>query len=179
MNWLKSDIAIFLYKVAGIYLLWYLLYELWLLPDGRLDAWLCLNVAQIGYDLLELFEYEAFLNGRHVGVAGTSGVLLVDGCSGIAAIGLFVGFVIAYPGRWVPRIFFIITGIGIIYLVNVIRIIALTITLTEWPNLFDFMHDYSSIAIFYIIIFGMWMIWANNGEQKSSPIVSKQPAATA
>jgi exosortase/archaeosortase len=129
MKWLKSDIAIFLYKVAGIYILWYLIYELWLLPAGWLDAWLCKNVAGMGYNALHLLGYEAFVNGRHVGVIGTAGVFLVDGCSGITAIGLFIGFVVAYPGRWVPRILFIIAGIIIIYLVNIVRIIGLTITL--------------------------------------------------
>lgn len=180
MNWLKSDIAIFLYKVLGIYILWYLIYELWLLPAGWLDEWLCLNVAQMGHDFLQLFGYEAFVNGRHVGVTGTAGVLLINGCSGISAIGLFIGFVVAYPGRWVPRAFFIITGIGIIYLVNVIRIVGLTITLAEWPNLFDFMHDYSSTALFYIVIFGLWMIWANNGGKEANPPPkTKQPVAAA
>lgn len=167
MKWLKSDIAKFFYKVAGIYVVWYLVYEMWLLPDGSLDAWVCTNVAMIGHDLLQFIGYNAFVNGRLVGIAGTDGVLLIDGCSGISSIGLFVGFVIAYPGRWIPRISFIITGIGIIYLANVVRIVTLSVTLAEWPHLFDFMHTYSTTAIFYIIIFGLWMIWANKGEFSS------------
>jgi len=167
MKWLKSDIAVFLYKVLGIYILWYFIYELWLLPAGWLDAWLTQNIAQIGHDFLRLFGYPAFVDGRHVGVSGTSGILLVDGCSGISAIGLFIGFVVAYPGRWIARILFIITGIGIIYIVNVIRIVGLTITLAEWPYLFSFMHDYSSTALFYVVIFGLWMIWVNNGGKKT------------
>lgn len=177
MKWLKSDIAVFLYKVVGIYILWYLLYELWLLPDGRLDAWLCSNVAQIGYDLLQVFGYEAFISGRLVGIEGTAGIFLADGCSGISAIGLFVGFVIAYPGRWIPRICFIITGIGIIYLVNVGRIVTLAVTLAEWPGFFDFMHTYSTTAIFYLIIFGLWMIWANV-EYKNPTVDSSSPPLT-
>src|SRR5699024_5853370 len=99
----------------------------------------------------QVLGYQAYVDGRHVGVYGTSGVLLINGCSGISVIGLFIGFIVAYPGRWVPRIFFIITGIGVIYIVNVIRIVGLTVTLAEWPNLFDFMHDYSSTALFYVV----------------------------
>jgi exosortase/archaeosortase family protein len=163
--------------VAGIYVLWYLIYELWLLPAGWLDACLCKNIAQIGYHSLHLLGYEAFLNGRHVGVIGTTGIFLVNGCSGITAIGLFIGFVVAYPGRWAPRMLFIIIGIGIIYLVNIIRIIGLTITLAEWPHLFHFMHTYSSTALFYIVIFGLWMIWANYDEK--SFLLKSSPAATA
>ncbi len=179
MNWLKSDIAIFLYKVVGIYILWYFIYELWLLPDGRLDAWLCENIAQIGYDLLQVFGYEAFINGRLVGIEGTDGIRLIDGCSGISAIGLFIGFVVAYPGRWIPRINFIVIGIGIIYLVNVVRIVTLAITLAEWPEIFGFMHTYSTTAIFYLVIFGLWMIWANNGSQKPRAAASKGIATVA
>lgn len=177
MKSLKSDIAIFLYKAVGIYLLWYCIYDLWLLPAGWLDAWVTTNIAQIGYDILNLIGYQALIEGRHVGIAGTVGILLVDGCSGISQTGLFVGFVVAYPGRWTPRILFIMIGIGIIYVTNIIRIVALAIILKEWPHIFDFTHTFSTTAIFYIIIFGLWMIWVNYGDQKftSSPD-SEQPA---
>jgi exosortase family protein XrtF len=179
MKWLTSNIAIFLYKVLGIYILWYLIYDLWLLPAGWLDAWVCKNVAGIAYHILELFGYSAFLKGRHVGVIGTSGVVMVNGCSGISAIGLFAGFVAAYPGRWILRILFIPVGIGIIYLINIIRITGLGITLVHWPSLFNFMHDYSSTALFYLVIFALWMIWVNFGEKKLHLLRQKESGASA
>jgi exosortase family protein XrtF len=179
MKWLTSHIAIFLYKVLGIYILWYLIYDLWLLPAGWLDVWVCKNVAVAAYHSLEWLGYNAFLNGRHVGVIGTSGVVLANGCSGISAIGLFAGFVAAYPGRWTSRMLFIPVGIGIIYLLNIIRITGLSITLVHWPHLFNFMHDYSSTALFYIAIFALWMIWVNFGEKNLPILQQKKSGASA
>jgi len=39
-----SPIRTFALKALGIFVLWYVLYELWLLPDGRLDHWVALTV---------------------------------------------------------------------------------------------------------------------------------------
>lgn len=165
MQWLKSDVGRFLLKVVGIYICWYVIYELWLLPDGSLDAWLTKNVVSVSAGILESLGYEIYATGRLIGIEESAGIYLVDGCSGIAAIGLFVGFIVAYPGEWVPRIAFIAIGIGIIYLVNIVRIVVLAITQVRWPSMFDLTHDYSTTAIFYLVIFVLWMIWANLGSK--------------
>lgn len=168
MKWLRSDIGIFLLKVVGIYLCWYVIYELWLLPDGRLDAWLTTNIVSVSAGILQSLGYDLYATGRLIGIGESAGIYLVDGCSGIAVIGLFVGFVIAYPGEWVPRMAFIFMGIGIIYFVNVIRIVILSITQVQWPSMFDVTHDYSTTAIFYLVIFLLWVVWANLGGKESS-----------
>lgn len=175
-NWLKSDITLFLLKVVGIYVIWYIIYELWLLPDGRLDQWLVLNIIDISSNFLLLMEYDVFWDGRIIGLAGTSGVQLVNGCSGISAIGLFIGFVVAYPGRWIPRICFVIIGMGVIYLTNIVRIVVLVITQKYWPEMFGFTHDYSTTAIFYLIIFLLWMVWINLSDRRAASITPKKAA---
>lgn len=164
MQWLKSDVGIFLLKVAGIYLLWYFIYELWLLPDGTLDQWVTTNIVSVSAGMLEILGYDFYATGRLIGIGESAGIYLVNGCSGLSAIGLFVGFVIAYPGAWIPRMAFIVIGIGVIYLVNIVRIIILTITQVQAPELFAITHDYSTTAIFYVVIFALWMVWVNFGD---------------
>lgn len=166
MQWDKSDIRIFLLKAVGIYFCWYLLYDLWLLQEGTLDEWVTTNTASVSAGLLDKMGYPIYLAGRVFGIGESPGIHLVDGCSGISAMGLFVGFVLAYPGRWIPRWAFIIAGTGIIYLINIIRNITLAITQVYWPGFFDITHDYSTTAIFYLAIFGLWMIWVNYGERE-------------
>lgn len=168
MNFLKSDIAKFILKVVGIYIVWYMVYELWLLPNGTIDQPLSENIASISAGILSFFGESVFLSGRIVGIEGVAGVEIVDGCNGIAAIGLFLGFIFAYPGKWLPRIYFSIFGIGVIYIVNVVRIVTLCYVQQYMPGSFDFMHDYSTTAIFYIVIFILWMIWANYGDSFSN-----------
>lgn len=167
MRWFNSEVTTFLLKVLGIYICWYLVYELWLLPDGRLDAWLTTNIVSVAAGILKSMGYDVYAYGRLVGIGETGGIYLADGCSGITAIGLFVGFVLAYPGDWTPRIAFMVVGIGVIYLVNILRIVTLAITQLQWPSMFGITHDYSTTAIFYLVIFGLWMIWANWGAREA------------
>lgn len=163
---LDSEPVKFVLKVVVIYIVWYLVYDLWLLPDGTLDEWVATNIVENAAGILTALGYDIYTAGRLIGLGEAPGVLLVDGCTGISAIGLFIGFIIAYPGRWLPRICYIFIGIGVIYLVNIIRVTVLTVTQVQWPELFAFTHDYSTTAIFYLVIFALWMIWANLGDQK-------------
>lgn len=165
MSWFKSKIAIFLYKILGFYLVWYLVYNLWLLPAGWLDAAVTTSIAQLSHDLVHLFGYSTYVAGRHLGIAGTVGVIVANGCSGISQTALFIGFMIAYPGRWMPRLVLILAGVVIIYVINVIRITTLTIVVKEWPHMFGFIHHYATTILFYLVIFGLWAIWFNNGNR--------------
>lgn len=155
----KSSITIFILKALAIFVVWYILYELWLLPDGRLDEWLSLNIVSVSTGVVQFFGYETWSVNRIIGVGENGGIELVDGCTGISAIGLFIGFILAYPGDWKNRISFSFLGIGVIYIVNIFRIVVLVITQEEWNQFFDIMHDYSTTTIFYIVIFLLWMTW--------------------
>lgn len=163
-SFLKSDIAIFLFKVFCIYLVWYMAYELWILPNSYIDEPLSKNIASVSAGILTFLGEEVFHYNRVVGLVGTAGGEIVDGCNGIAAIGLFLGFIFAYPGAWMPRVYFSIFGIAVIYLVNVTRIVVLSYIQLYWPQAFEFTHDYSTTAIFYFVIFILWMVWANYGD---------------
>jgi len=157
----KSPVLIFLFKVGVIFISWYIVYELWLLPDGRLDEWLSLNIVGSSAGILKWLGYEIFVFERVVAVGEFPGIKIVNGCNGISAMGLFLGFIIAYPGEWKEKISFTVLGIGIIYLVNIFRIVVLAITQAEWPGFFNITHDYSTTAIFYLVIFVLWMVWIN------------------
>lgn len=174
----QSEIAKFILKVLLIYVAWYVVYELWLLPTGIIDEPLSVNIASVSAGILSFLGEDVFFYERIVGIAGAGGIEIVDGCNGIAAIGLFIGFIYAYPGAWGPRILFSIFGIAVIYLVNISRIVVLAYTQLHWPQGFDFTHEYSTTTIFYIAIFVLWMIWANYGESvgKTDKTEPNQPA---
>jgi len=126
-----------------------------------LDEWLSLNIIGNSAGIIKWLGYDVYTVNRIIGIGEYSGIEVVDGCNGISAIGLFLGFILAFPGPWKNRLSFSIVGIGIIYLINVLRIVTLTITKVEWPAFFNFTHDYSTTTIFYISIFFLWMIWVN------------------
>lgn len=173
---MNSPVLKFIAKALLIFILWYLVYELWLLPDGSLDKWLSLNIIGASAGILEWVGYEVFTINRIIGVGEYPGIEIVDGCNGIAAMGLFLGFILAYPGDWKNRISFSVLGMGVIYLVNIARVITLVITQKEWPRFFDFTHDYSTTAIFYIVIFLLWMVWVNFADTNFTPQKAKAHA---
>ncbi|MEX0723188.1 MAG: archaeosortase/exosortase family protein [Gracilimonas sp.] len=170
---MNSPVIKFIAKALLIFIIWYLIYELWLLPDGSLDEWLSLNIIGASAGFLKWIGYEVFTVNRIIGIGEYPGIEIVDGCNGIAAMGLFLGFILAYPGDWKNRISFSVLGICVIYVVNMVRIITLTITQVEWPKFFDFTHDYSTTTIFYLVIFLLWMVWVNYSDMNSFSNPSK------
>lgn len=161
----NKAIFIFAGKLLAWFGIWYLIYEMWLLPDGRLDAFLSVNIVEVAAGILGLFGADLFHANRVLGIVGTNGIIVVNGCNGLEAIGLFIGFVMSYPGDSIKRAFFIPMGILVIYLVNVFRIVSLVLIQYYYPAGFDFAHDYSTSAIFYLAIFAMWVIWINFGQK--------------
>lgn len=159
----NSKITSIILITLGVYLIWYALYHLWLLPDGRLDAFISRNIASVTATLLQVSGYEMFAFDRIVGIARTNGLEIFDGHNGIETIGLFIGFVLAYPGNTVKRWLFIPTGILIIYLVNVARIYLLAIIQYHWYSGFQVIHEYTFNLIFYLAVFALCVVWALKG----------------
>jgi len=159
----------FVGKVLAFYGLWYVLYDLWLLPDGALDEWLSMNVAEVSGALLGGVGAEVFVNGRDLALSGVPGVRIANGCNGLSTLGLFVGFVLAYPGRTQRRLWFIPLGVFAVYLTNVTRVIAMLLAQKYWPAAFDPLHGFGLTTIFYVVVFGLWVAWANYGGDPTSP----------
>ena len=78
-------------KAVGLLFYGIWVYELWLLPDGRLDHWVALRVIDGSAFVVDLLGFEVWIRERVVGIVGNRGILMVDGCTGISAIGLFLG----------------------------------------------------------------------------------------
>lgn len=168
-DYLRSRPVIkFALKGLLVYLAWYILYDLIISPAGTVDFWLEHNLVAVSAGLLRLFGYSVFTAGNVLGINHLSGIEVSTGCNGLSAMGLFLGFVIAYPGDRLKRWLFIPFGCLVIYVSNLLRISLLTLTQLYKPHLFDFMHHYSLAAFFYLIIFIMWMMWANWGQSDFS-----------
>ncbi|HET8865422.1 MAG TPA: hypothetical protein VFM80_06960 [Gracilimonas sp.] len=97
---MNSSVVKFIAQAFLVFIVWYFVYELWLLPDGSLDEWSSLNIIGSSAGLLIWVGYEVFAMNRIIGIAESPGIEIVDGCNGIAAMELFLGFILAYPGDW-------------------------------------------------------------------------------
>lgn len=159
----NRTLAVFLLKMAVVYAAWFVVYDLWLLPDGRLDAGLSEFVAAATGAVLRPFYEAVSVSGRTVWISPEAAVVIEDGCNGLSALSLFVGFVVAYPGSWARRAWFVPLGLVAIVAVNVVRCASLLVVQDRWPSLFGEVHGLHALFVFYVAIFGLWMGWAHWG----------------
>ena len=155
----QKPVLRFLLTASGLYLLWYILYDLWIHPAGWLDNFIIKNSILLSKFVLSFAGYGVFISDRLIGIENSGGVWIGDPCNGVALFALFAGFIIAYPGKASMKLLFIPLGILSIHLLNVLRIISLLLIQNYAPSVLDFNHTYTFTFLVYGYIFILWMIW--------------------
>lgn len=162
----------FFLKAIGLYIGWFLLYELWLHPAGRLDRIMIDNLIDSSSFLLRAMGYRLIPEPpvtesiRTIGIDGTHGVWIGDPCNGLSLIALFSGFIIAFDGKINHKLWFIPLGALSLHLLNIIRIVALCLVVSVDYRYLDFNHTYTFTLISYSWMFFLWIIWANKLSRK-------------
>ncbi|MGI4871199.1 MAG: exosortase X [Janthinobacterium lividum] len=151
----------FLLTVGGLYLLWLVAYEGFIGPDGRLDVVLSNNIAAASAGLLRLlgFVSTADANVRTVFMDGQPAVLVGSPCDGLVIYAIFGAFIVAFPGHWRAKLWFIPVGVALLYLINIGRVAALAINQHYYHQSVDFNHHYTFTLIVYACICGLWLLW--------------------
>lgn len=113
----------------------------------------------IGYDAdIKRHPNEAsmqlIINGKYV-------ARVVEGCNSISVIILFVSFILAFFGKFKTTFLFVISGSVLIYAVNLIRIVILSIGLYHYPWRREILHTVIFPLIIYGMVFLLWMFWVN------------------
>ncbi len=86
---------------------------------------------------------------------------VVEGCNSISIIILFISFVIAFAGRFKITFFYILAGSVLIYVVNLLRIVILSVGLYHYPWRREELHTVIFPMIIYGMVFLLWMFWVN------------------
>ena len=161
-----SPLTRFLIKVSTIYIIWYLIYDYYLLPDGRLDAFLSLSGVNLAGGILNIFGWDIYSEARVLAITGTNGVEIQNGCNGLELIGLYMGFIIAFPGGPIQkRLIFLAGGILLLFVANVFRIMIFALSIYYVPTFWEQVHTYSSYFIFYPIVLTLWYIWTTFSDE--------------
>ena len=84
---------------------------------------------------------------------------IIEGCNSISVIILFLSFIIAFAGSLKRTLLFGLFGAALIYVVNVLRIIALTILYHKFPEYQHILHDLVFPAVIYGLTFMLWVTW--------------------
>ena len=94
-------------------------------------------------------------------VNGTYLARIIEGCNSISVIILFVSFIVAFSAQFKTTFFYVLAGSVLIYTVNLVRIVLLSIGLYEYPNQKEILHTAVFPAIIYGMVFVLWIVWVN------------------
>lgn len=169
---------VFLVRAALLTVGWLFLFYLVIIPHTNINRDLCYLVAKNATSLLSVFD-----SGYHVSFVFRDKYFLntvcyndncVVGvgrpCNGLELFALFAGFVIAFPGSWKHKLWYIPAGVLVIHILNVMRVASLTLIQLKYPQYLQFNHKYTFTVLVYALTFGLWMIWVNKfgGANKST-----------
>lgn len=102
------------------------------------------------------------INGKYV-------ARVIEGCNSISVIILFISFIIAFAGPFKTTFSYIIVGSVLIYIVNLLRIVILSIGLYHYPSRSDELHSIIFPLIIYSMVFLLWMFWINKFSYLRTP----------
>lgn len=168
---LKNPLIKFILVATGLYLFWYILYEFYLKISTSFDNIVIDNLVfftkkillAFGYNLV---SYSEIAYQNVVQIEDSLGVTVGAPCDGIVLLALFTVFILAFPGPWKHKIWFLPLGLISIHFINVLRIVSLAIIVDINPAWLDFNHDYTFTILVYAFVFFLWYIWVN----KFSPL---------
>lgn len=86
---------------------------------------------------------------------------VIEGCNSISVIVLFTSFIIAFSGKFKITLFYILAGSVLIYVVNLIRVVILSIGLYHYPWRKDILHTVIFPGIIYGMVCLLWVFWVN------------------
>ena len=86
---------------------------------------------------------------------------VIEGCNSLSVIILFISFIVAFSERWKSTLLYLLAGSVLIYVVNLIRIVILSIGLYHYPWRREILHTVIFPLIIYGMVFLLWMFWVN------------------
>jgi exosortase/archaeosortase family protein len=101
--------------------------------------------------ILQLFGYETKTNSTQMLVIGHNIILVGYDCLGFGIMSFFTAFVLAYPGRLKPKLYFYFAGLIGIQALNLLRFMLLSL---YWKHSTVYISDHHTIynIVTYLLI---------------------------
>lgn len=84
---------------------------------------------------------------------------IVEGCNAVSVMILFLSFVLAFARKLVPTLVFSMTGILMIHVLNIFRIIIIGMLIYYYPQHIHLTHGVLFPLVIYGFVFVLWIIW--------------------
>ncbi|AWA28821.1 exosortase family protein XrtF [Flavobacterium magnum] len=109
-------------------------------------------------------SYKLFLDGHPI-------ARIVEGCNAVSVMILFAAFIVAFSAKFLRTFIYILAGILLIHVLNVIRVGLISVAMQKYPAYKGLLHDVIFPLFIYGVVFGLWVLWIN----KYSTYAKKNP----
>lgn len=84
---------------------------------------------------------------------------IIEGCNAISVMILFTAFIVAFSTTIKRTALYILAGIVLLHLLNIVRIALLTIGLHYYKEYSNVLHDIVFPLFIYGVVFVLWIAW--------------------
>ena len=123
---------------------------------AQLSAWMSFGVLRV---IGALAGFPVHRMGTIMG-SGAFEVDVAPACSGAVPTSIYLAAVFAYPTSWRARWLGSAIGIGVIQLVNIVRVSALFMIGLFFHDVFHDTHVYVAQALVVCVAVALWLYWA-------------------
>ena len=156
---------VFILGFIVLMVIFYLLYgntvtdRLLFIPLANMYAWIAGKVlALIGYTNIVIGD---IISSPHVFSVGVK-----KGCDAAEPMAIFMAGIIAFKTGIKEKLFGLATGLPILFVLNIIRIVTLYIAGIHFPNFFETMHLAVWQVIFILVAVILWFLWLQKQGRK-------------
>lgn len=154
----SKDELLFLFRASLLLAIW-LIINNWAFIDQYImysmkaqSLFIMNTLADQGFDATKVYSTEA--DARFFLVCPNVLFKISKGCAGKSLLFLYTAFIAIFPQKDLKKkLIFLFLGLIIIHEYNVLRIVALSLSLKYRPDWYDFLHVYLFQTLIYIVLF--------------------------
>jgi exosortase/archaeosortase family protein len=116
--------------------------------------------ATVAGAILDLFGFDNQVLGTTIRIGGGS-VSVARGCDAMEPIAFYCAAVVAIQVGLRAKLVGLVAGVSILVLINLGRIIALTVVRMKFPEQFETAHVTVGQTLFVVCTLCLWFLWVN------------------
>lgn len=90
---------------------------------------------------------------------GTTIIRVYEGCNSLNVMIVYVAFLIAFRGPLKATLWYVGVGLAAIYVMNLLRVLALYGVALHYPDKLYFFHKFFFTGVIYMVVFILWFFW--------------------
>lgn len=188
VNNIPLPIRLFLGKAFLFFVIWKIIYSFFLFDNQIVDKFLTTHVGEASVKVLNsLGTMSGFTAINESVVEPLYGELqafnmsviyhndvrilnIANACNGLELLVLYVGFIVCMPSSFKRKLFYIVIGVILIDIVNILRCVGLIHLREYFHAYFDFAHHYVFKVMVYSSTFVLWIVFTRKIKIKNESI---------